>query len=126
MKLTTAVLRKIIKEELSKIVNEADMVNMRGDREGDYPAFYNAISKAMESGGGDFDETERALRAASSTIARQYQSEDAALLKGFTDRAFNQISPMLAKDPRFKKLGKQISALQQRFEDQLSKDTKQF
>ena len=126
MKITNTVLRKIIKEELDNVMKEADIVNMRGDREGDYPAFYNAISKAMESGGGDFDETERALRAASSTIARQYQSEDAALLKNFTDKAFKDISQMLAKNPRFQKMGKQISALQQRFEKQLSKDTTRF
>ena len=127
MKLTNTMLRKIIKEELDNVMKEADMVNMRGDKEGDYPAFYNAISRAMESGGGDFDATVRALSAASSTIAGQYQSEDAALLKGFTDKAFKDISDKFAQNPIIKKLGgKGIRALQQGFEDQLSKDTKQF
>ena len=119
-------LRKIIKEELDNVMKEADIVNMRGDRKGDYPAFYNAISKAMESGGGDFDETERALRAASSTIARQFSSEDGTTLQKFTNDAFAKISPMLAKNPRFQKLGKQIGALKKEFFMQLSKDTTQF
>ena len=59
MKITNTMLTKIIKEELDNFIKEADIVNMRGDREGDYPSFYNAISKAMESGGGDFDESDR-------------------------------------------------------------------
>ena len=119
-------LRKIIKEELDNVMKEADIVNMRGDRKGDYPAFYNAISKAMESGGGDFDATVRALRAASSTIARQFSSEDGTMLQKFTNDAFAKISPMLAKNPRFQKLGKQIGALKKEFFMQLSKDTTQF
>ena len=123
MKLTTAKLKQIIKEELNKVMKEEDFRATAGD----YPAFYNAINRAFTEGGGDLTKTEAALSTAAARIANQYPSEDYTTLQGFTDKAFATISAMLNKgNPKFRQLGKNIDALKKEFESNLRRDTTEF
>lgn len=122
MKLTTIILRKIIKEELNKVIDDG---NRRSTKE-NFPVFYNIIKNAFGKGAGNLDVTRFYLDSAAQDIATKFSSEDHTTLGSFVDKAFENIKSSENIPREYNKIMRNLDDLKTGFKEKLKAKTTEF
>ena len=127
MKITTALLRKIINEELAQAIDDSN----RRAKKADFPVFYNIVKNAFKKGAGNLDDTAFYLDSAAGDISRKFSPENSTTLDGFVEETFEKILQSFQKErgniPRqYNKIMRNLDKLKAAFKEKLEQDTTEF
>ena len=127
MKLTTALLRKIIKEELANAIDDSN----RRAKKADFPVFYNIVKNAFKKGAGNLSTTALFLDTAAGDISRKFSYENYTTLDSFVEETFEKILQSFQKErgniPRqYNKVMRNLDELKAAFKEKLETYTTEF